>query len=347
MKLNLLENAIESLETTYETIGHLCNDEIDLSSRETMKYLKRAILSINNALELFIKLELSDINELLVFSPNDSYENYFEYVKSQSMMPFYEYVVKNNLNVTTLSYSKCIEIFFKATNVSYAYKNSVVELNKIRNKFIHLGIDSTDEFYEWLYHISCGMNMLVNESIFFKRIISFFEEEDNVDKAFDIEQSIFSLEEKYDELWFNKYQDKISRIISLFRSVIEANGYELLLSDLSMKDDRIGFISCIVEMKDTNHIKLDFSNRPDVCALILSGEFNYGPLFAVFPLGGECNNKVYITNGNGLDVQDLEGKSEFWKKEGEYPNIAKLLFPIDISEKAIQIILDKYMNYSE
>lgn len=320
MKLSLLENAIDSMENAIECFIWICNHDPYYEDERNTKYLKQGILSICSSTELLIKIVLSDINELLIY-PKIT-DIIIKCIKEKGEMKLYDYIVKGNYDVHTIEFSECVDILFKVTDILEKYKRMLTKLRVIRNQFMHFGIDFNDEYYELLYCISNTIYMINEEPLFFNKLKLYYGPiEDAADKYYDIDSLIFSLNKIVDEIWVDKYKPKIKKIINILEEQIDANDVNLEIGDLSDDIKEIGFIVCSIFRKDTLDLYLDLINSPEDNSLILGGKFNYGPIFAIFPLSMEDSVKqeVYISRDEkGVIIEKYDALSEFWVKSKEF-----------------------------
>jgi hypothetical protein len=344
MRLTIIENAIDSLENAIEHTDWLCTYS-SYEDNDNIKHIKQAILSINNAMELFVKITLSEINELLIYSYSENIDIICKCLKEKGSETLHDYIVKNNYNVTTIGYSKCIDILFMATDIPFKYKKMMKKLNEIRNKFMHFGIDSSDEYYEWLYCMANVMKMLVEEDIFYEKIKKNLTENELLDKASDIYNTVFSLEKKFDELWSEKYFDEIESIIELFKSEIDKTEITLSVDNLLPDIEELGFIPCIIRQLEEQKIEFYLENRPEECALVLAGDNNFGPIFAVFPLGNSKKDKVYICKDDYVIIEKNNDLEEFWNINGKYKEIASKFRLDSVNSQSVKCILEKLSKF--
>lgn len=344
MRLSIIENAIDSLEIAIEHTEWLCNNP-DYENSENIRHIKQAILSINNAMELFVKIALSEINELLIYNYTENMSIICRSLKEKGEETLHDYIIKQNYEVTTIGYSKCIDILFMVSDIPLKYKRMMKKLNEIRNKFMHFGIDSSDEYFEWLYCMSYVMKMLVEEKIFYEKMAKHFNENELLDKASDIYNAVFSLEQKFDKIWTEKYFNQIKIIIDIIKSEIEKNELRLAADNILPDFDELGFIPCIIRQLDDQENQFYLENRPEECALVLAGEYNYGPIFAVFPFSNLNKDKMYICKEDYAIVDRNDTLEAFWDIKGKYKDIANK-FKVDMVESnSIKQVLNKIVKF--
>ncbi|MEI2437860.1 hypothetical protein [Priestia megaterium] len=166
MKLHLMENGIDSLKfgiDFYQKYLRLPNKYHD----ENPGYLKMAVISIHNAIELFSKQLLIDVNEVLIYKNLDSNvllkvlaEQRNEREEGLKDTPIDWSLVTMNADVHTIDYNVCItrlKTIFELTKQQY---HTLKELSILRNQLTHFGIDRTIDFHEILLVINDSLKLI-------------------------------------------------------------------------------------------------------------------------------------------------------------------------------------------
>lgn len=154
MKILLLDNAIDSFEWSLRHLRTFLQMDCHFEHPDTSTtYLKQAIICLNSALELFFKERISVINPLLIYEhistdalPQVIVDYYAKEKIGKINEPLYNYVIEN-IELHTIDYSKCIDLYCTFYSVAQGHKENFIELNSMRNQLTHLGINSEEEYY--------------------------------------------------------------------------------------------------------------------------------------------------------------------------------------------------------
>lgn len=101
----------------------------------------------------FFKERISECNSLIIFKLEKETipEFIITYYKLRNdnkiEIPLYYYIVLNELNIQTIDYSKCIDLYCSLYDIPEGNKTDFKSLNSLRNNIMHLGINSQKEYY--------------------------------------------------------------------------------------------------------------------------------------------------------------------------------------------------------
>ena len=335
MKILLLDNAMDSLEWAVRHLESFLNKDAEYSNpNESTTYLKQAILCLNNALELFFKAKISEINPILIYDnlcTKDMHQSILEYYsKKQSGLmdiPLYDYVIEN-ADIHTIEYSKCIELFCTLYSVGEGYKKNFIDINQIRNDLTHLGIKSKSEYYTLAGQLA--------EILFFLEfdvLPSLQYEKTKVegiccDIGF-IQHTLASLE---DGIWAKINMKKIEFICKQLRE----NFYTQEVQEYIFKKNiSVGFDLTLdaefmysvidVEHSETRiNIAAIYSSGSKEALIICDEESKDGPIYGIIELntidiGDLSKSKFYLSQDKcGTIVQDYDEQGVFWNNNGKY-----------------------------
>ncbi|QSX23921.1 hypothetical protein [Priestia megaterium] len=134
MKYSLLDNAVDSLKATYNSLEAL---EGLLEGKE--HHTKDAILSLNHANELLFKLLLKQNKEYLMFSDIGAYMNAKEKMKTQKKSNVFEVAPR----LHTIGFNEAIRRLELLCDIEVPskLKKSLFYLNGKRNELMHFEIE--------------------------------------------------------------------------------------------------------------------------------------------------------------------------------------------------------------
>lgn len=141
MKFNLIDNAVDSLKSTYISLNQI-SELYDGYEH----HAKDAILALNHANELLFKVLLRTNKEYLIFTDINKYMD----TKEKMLAKGKESIFEVTPNLQTVSFSEAIRRLellcdFK---VSDSLKKSLMYLNKIRNEIMHYEVNlNSGEFH--------------------------------------------------------------------------------------------------------------------------------------------------------------------------------------------------------
>ncbi|MEK4509478.1 hypothetical protein [Paenibacillus sp. FSL K6-2524] len=138
IKMNLLENGVDSLKSAYMIMEEIPNLQSGIDHK-----LKDAVFSLNHGIEILLKLILKDKNEYLIFSDLDKYM----LAKRKMIVEGETNVFEVNSKLKTVSLIESISRIKYLCNLTIEPKleASIEYLNKIRNEFMHYEIKLEDE----------------------------------------------------------------------------------------------------------------------------------------------------------------------------------------------------------
>ena len=312
MKILLLDNAIDSFEWSLRHLRTFLQMDCHFEHPDTSTtYLKQAIICLNSALELFFKERISVINPLLIYEhistdalPQVIVDYYAKEKIGKINEPLYNYVIEN-IELHTIDYSKCIDLYCTFYSVAQGHKENFIELNSMRNQLTHLGINSEEEYY------------ILAESIW--RIAN----ENRIEKICNYIISLSQSKEIQD------YMEE-KKVIADFGPTFDA---EYVYSIFTMEHNNNDIEICSIYASVKNN------------ALFISdSDNNDGPVFAIIPLGelDSKQSKFYITlDEDGTDVQEFQAQSSFWKNKPYSSHFA----PVPYGKNKIIEMLKKIINY--
>lgn len=361
MEILLLDNAIDSLEWALRHLTTFLKKDAQFNNPEkSITYLKQTILCLNSALELFFKAKISDINPILIYDNlctkdmnKDILAYYCKKQRGEINEPLYDYIVERS-DIHTIEYSKCIDLFCMLYSVGEGDKKNFIEINRIRNNIMHLGIKNREEYYklagelaeillflefDLLRHINCKkrkVRRLCYDMCFLENVLSSLE--DSIWAKINFKKIKYvceDLEKAFNDIKVQQYLgDK--GISAGFGLTLDA---EFMYSVIYMP----------YENMEVNIAAVYSSGAKD--ALIVCDEWSKdGPVYAVIELNvidivDSEKNKFYLScDKKGTIIEDYEKQGEFWK-EGDYKGkFAKVPFgkvkKIELMMKIIDSIED-------
>lgn len=156
MKFTLLENAIDSLKSTYNSLEKY--KEIAIGGEHLVK---DAVLSLNHANELLFKHVLKEENEFLIFSDIHKYMS----AKEKMIEKQKKNVFEVNPNLNTVGFYEAIrrlELLCEKT-VPDNFKSALLYINKKRNEITHYEIVmDQDEFRLFIDNLEATYEMTIS-----------------------------------------------------------------------------------------------------------------------------------------------------------------------------------------
>lgn len=187
MNLQIMDNGVNSLEVGLQFYNKFLDnlDNLDISV-EHFGNLKFATIAFHNAVELFSKKILSDINELIIFEVNIEKDDllcnalYRQYKKKRSKTGIAWFATFEEHNYHTISYTSTIEILMKifSQEINQKQIQALKNIGKYRNALTHLGYTNDFFWYKILLTINEILIMILN---FYRENIN------NSDKYFETE----------------------------------------------------------------------------------------------------------------------------------------------------------------
>lgn len=354
MKILLLENAIDSFEWALRHLRTFLEKDSKFENPDTSTtYLKQAIISLNTALELFFKAKISEINPLLIYEHISTDElptsilDYYTQVQSGDLEePLYNYMIEFS-DIHTIEYSKCIELYCQLYSIPVGHKDDFKALNGIRNKLIHLGINTQEEYYILAGQIANTLNFIHYEIL--KTIDYNTEHISNICcDILDIEFTLISLE---DGIWFKINKPIIEMICQKLDDIFHSTEIQQYLQEKEIIADfgatlDMPFSYATFTMTKDNH-EYEIANLytiPSKNALILSDfEHKDGPVFAIFTLPKDTivPSKFHKSTENaGAEIPSFFEQADFWLKKPYCSSFANVPFGTKQLADVITQIID-------
>lgn len=224
MQFHIMNNGIDSL--WFGLIHYkkfLKNiDDMGLGIDEHFSELKFSTMAFHNAIELFTKKILYDVNELLIFTVDVSddfiarllHQKYLENSRD-SHMDYWIAGMVGDVTYKTIDYKKSIEILksiFKEELSDRDYE-ALVALGKMRNAMTHLGYWDDFGWYKILASINDSLEIVKN---FYSKTIrkSEWHFEGDVLKEIDIVINLASKE--LEETWWASWEYQLDGVFEYF-----------------------------------------------------------------------------------------------------------------------------------
>lgn len=239
MLLHLDDNATSSLNmglSCYEK--YLNMDVFNQDINEIDGNLKFAIIGIQNAVELYIKKLLSDINELFIYEE--------ETINDSEVLKFIgkKFELNNKLNLSsfmanygerfkTISFQKCLQRFTGLFDINDTDIEVLKRLNQYRNVMTHFGLEDISGVDNIIFTINDALHII---SYVLIPLINIRKEKINKELIDEINGFIESNNFKFYEVWFaaneyiiSEYYDEIKNIVSNDCDLEEIFGDEIKL----------------------------------------------------------------------------------------------------------------------
>lgn len=348
MRILLLDNAIDSFQWSLRHLRSFLEKDNKFENPDmSTTYLKQAIISLNTALELFFKAKISEINPLFIYEhistdniPKDILEYYTKIHNGKIQEPLHNYIISNS-NLHTIEYSKCIDLFCELYSIPAGRKEDFCALNSIRNKLVHLGINSQSEYYIIAGKIANILLFIQYEILRNLEYDSDFIQQICCD-ILDIEFTFASLE---DGIWSEIKKSKIEiickQIERCFKSkeisdyMIEKN----IIGDFGFSLDMQFSYASFTMLKDDHEYEMVtiYSSPQEDSLIVCDTNEKNGPVYGAITLSKEdIPKKFYLSNSeDGIEVIDFCNQGEFWKKNTYNKSFAYVPYG---NEKIIQMI---------
>ena len=355
MKILLLDNAIDSFEWSLRHLRTFLQMDCHFEHPDiSTTYLKQAIICLNSALELFFKERISVINPLLIYEhistdalPQVIVDYYTKEKIGEINEPLYNYVIEN-IELHTIDYSKCIDLYCTFYSVAQGHKENFIELNSMRNQLTHLGINSEEEYYILAGRIADILNF-VHYNILRKINYLPTKIEEICLEIFCIEGNLASIEES---IWRIANENRIEKICNYIISLSQSKEIQdymeekKVIADFDPTFDAEYVYSIFTMEHNNNDIEICsiYASVKNNALFISDSDNNDGPVFAIIPLGGldSKQSKFYITLAeDGTDVQEFQAQSSFWKNKPYSTHFA----PVPYGKNKIIEMLKKIINY--
>lgn len=261
--------------------------------------------------------------------------------------PLYNYVIEN-IELHTIDYSKCIDLYCTFYSVAQGHKENFIELNSMRNQLTHLGINSEEEYYILAGRIADILNF-VHYNILQKINYLPTKIEKICLEIFCIEGNLASIEES---IWRIANENRIEKICNYIISLSQSKEIQdymeekKVIADFGPTFDAEYVYSIFTMEHNNNDIEICsiYASVKNNALFISDSDNNDGPVFAIIPLGelDSKQSKFYITlDEDGTDVQEFQAQSSFWKNKPYSSHFA----PVPYGKNKIIEMLKKIINY--
>ena len=355
MKILLLDNAIDSFEWSLRHLRTFLQMDCHFEHPDiSTTYLKQAIICLNSALELFFKERISVINPLLIYEhistdalPQVIVDYYTKEKIGEINEPLYNYVIEN-IELHTIDYSKCIDLYCTFYSVAQGHKENFIELNSMRNQLTHLGINSEEEYYILAGRIADILNF-VHYNILRKINYLPTKIEEICLEIFCIEGNLASIEES---IWRIANENRIEKICNYIISLSQSKEIQdymeekKVIADFDPTFDAEYVYSIFTMEHNNNDIEICsiYASVKNNALFISDSDNNDGPVFAIIPLGGldSKQSKFYSTLADdGTEVQEVQAQTSLWKNKPYSSHFA----PVPYGKNKIIEMLKKIINY--
>lgn len=341
MKINLIENAVDSLQIAMRAFS-LWNE--DCESRYSFRYLKVTIEFLHNAMELLLKAILNEDDEKAIYCMENEKQKFcIENARKKAKeehISLIECAIKMD-EIKTLSYNELLSKLIENGKIYRGREKECLEkLGIYRNRVMHLGIDATDDL--------CDLLAVIHEN--FKIIIedNFYEELWNLSDYFSYSDVLDTLEPWRDESGaaLRSFSTTIEkRKLAVFDKMIEniinsnklanfLDHYNIDLEDYSdYEDDYINLkFQCKEKKVELTTIYDAFYNY----TIIVMIRDYYKMIFCVMHFENEiCIGNKWFEYDNAIleSIHNRETKDEFFIKPLTENNIRNCL--VDVLKKTI------------
>lgn len=223
MNLQIMENGLNSLEVGLQFYNRFLDnlDNLDISV-EHFGNLKFATIAFHNAVELFSKKILSDINEFIIFEVNIEKDDllcnalYRQYKKKRSKSGIAWFATFEEHNYHTISYTSTIEILTKifSQEINPRQIQALKNIGNYRNALTHLGYSNDFFWYKIL--------MAINEILIM--ILEFYKENINKSNEYfetELENTIKDTLEKAQEQLHSQWMASSEAIIEQVQEILD------------------------------------------------------------------------------------------------------------------------------
>ena len=253
-----------------------------------------------------------------------------------------------NIELHTIDYSKCIDLYCTFYSVAQGHKENFIELNSMRNQLTHLGINSEEEYYILAGRIADILNF-VHYNILRKINYLPTKIEEICLEIFCIEGNLASIEES---IWRIANENRIEKICNYIISLSQSKEIQdymeekKVIADFDPTFDAEYVYSIFTMEHNNNDIEICsiYASVKNNALFISDSDNNDGPVFAIIPLGelDSKQSKFYITlDEDGTDVQEFQAQSSFWKNKPYSSHFA----PVPYGKNKIIEMLKKIINY--
>lgn len=331
MYINITDNAIDSLNSALKYYNCFLDVEDNFSienfDRNQFTNLKMTLVMTHNAIELFMKKVLSDINDLLIYSDLSDIDLLTKYsykIKTSSKRNLVDMVLGESSKTKTISYEALSTRFGIIFDLPNEDKSSLHFLGVYRNKVMHLGIDMVLEYYKIIVAIN-GALKIIRNTIFDKISVPKDDTEiilelyhfigEILEIALDYEEDIWASKYSDDFITLNNYLDSIL-INKDFQEFISLKGYKLSIIRRDIDSSRIN-LDFENEVEDLS-IGIQLYNNPYYEVSIFMDE--QGPVYFVwdhliYSLDNMDNKSFYKYKSPRYFLDGESEDQEFWKED--------------------------------
>lgn len=224
MQFHIMNNGIDSLLFGLNHYQKFLKniDDMGLGIDEHFSELKFSTIAFHNAIELFTKKILYDVNELLIFTVDVSndfiarllHEKYVEN-NDDSHMDYWVAGKVDDTTFHTIDYKKCILILksiFQEELIDRDYK--VLEsLGRMRNAMTHLGYWDDYGWYKILVVINDSLELVKN---FYSRIIRKSERYFEYEVLAEIDKVLDLANKELEETWWASWEYSVDGLYDYF-----------------------------------------------------------------------------------------------------------------------------------
>ncbi|MQR93679.1 hypothetical protein [Fictibacillus phosphorivorans] len=291
MRLELFENGIDSLRFGMDFYDKylMLEDKYDPTSNPG--YLKMAVISFHNCLELFSKKLLSDENELLIYGDlsNEILLGLIRHKKNtEREIPLDYYVISDQINVLTIDYIECIKRLGIIFDLSKSQINTLEAMGKIRNKVTHFGLDKTIDFHEILIEINKALNLITD--FFYENLKNNDKAENPLDSIYEnlldlIDRAEVEEYESWEVFYANNFQDLNYTFDSLneneqFKSELMAKGFTFEV-ELGAYSHSSTITFRLLNKRGELNKEIQSTNIPRLNSTVFTGGTITGPIYFV------------------------------------------------------------------
>lgn len=350
MILHLLDNGLNSLNVGIKFYNKYLKDETMYYDVSTNHFgdLKFSVIALHNAVELFSKKLLADVNELLIFQKEILDEPFvLKALNNQNLKKLQYTLIHNDSNFKTIDYSLAIERVKVIFDLTAANKKTLEDLARFRNRLTHFALDKAIEYHEILEVLNETLEII---QVFFIPQIN--SKQENIKKR-DISRIKTIIEkgkvvalsvwkayfyEHFEEVW-----DKFDQFLCDDKWQKKYNIAEYCLPDFTSEDEAEGtmYIDFFGDL-DSYEIAIKSVPRCDATFFQLK---NNGELLGIIDytqtkyIDGLNSFKLHIfipKNNMSLDLEKTPNRG-FWYNDN---NFHKLEF----NEHSLMKVMDKCTN---
>lgn len=325
MKLTIRENAWDSLNYAIHYYSKFLKLENRKESEKT--YLKMTIMMLHNAIELFLKSILKDIDEFLIYDMNNINRKkelikVYQENRADSKNTDFENILAQNPMIKTIEFSEALELCNSLLDMNYKYYVCCKWIAEYRNMIIHFGINLDKEYYKTILCIDGLFKFIFSYGDGIAKHISPNGPDIRKDSPLYMYTSFINdsekaLKKEYEES--NKL--RISKIIDIITDCINNESLTKTLDSMNMKvslfksDDEFRgiYIEYNNEFKDNIYLEMDFSPLHNI---IFFREYNGLQPFII--ISNDKEEKDLIFFKNDIENQNDWYEDKFWRK---YKNI--------------------------